>query len=369
MRCSSVFAAIISTAACSPPAESPVVARVEALPARSANAAAPPAPARAKPLLSPLSAPSAELCAFSDTVGELDLRLRPDGPPVVAVHVTPARIVLPDAPGTSAWVDVRRPEIRVAAWASGKDLPFYASRPTVFARWWSPKPSQELAWRTEGKGILRLFAKAPYGIRPLTPLERTADCSGISSSVASFDPKEAFGLGARSSRAMLRESPPKILLYARSDGEPVAALSGDYLKPVEVYGAENGRIRVAFSIYEGFAVGWVNAADVLAPPPRLGGAHSARPPIVRRDPEEPIGELWTCRADVPLGLVSGEERVIIGAAPAGTTIQVDWRERGVALVRLPDAAAWVHAVGAASFVVLESNLSEPGCRVRHVAPE
>jgi hypothetical protein len=62
--------------------------------------------------------------------------VRPDGPPVVAVHVTPARIVLPDALGTSAWVDVHRPEIRVAAWASGKDLPFYASRSTVFARWW-----------------------------------------------------------------------------------------------------------------------------------------------------------------------------------------------------------------------------------------
>jgi hypothetical protein len=96
MRSSSVLIAIISTAACSPPAESPVVARVEALPARSANAQAPPAPARAKPLLSPLWAPSTELCAFSETLGELGLRLRPAGPPVVVVHETPARIDLPD---------------------------------------------------------------------------------------------------------------------------------------------------------------------------------------------------------------------------------------------------------------------------------
>src|SRR5262249_14359426 len=118
---------------------------------------------QAPPLLPPLSAPP-EACSFN-TIYDATLRLHPDAPPALRVRASDVRISIPTEPRGGLWLEVKRAEIKLAAWVRAEDIAFYVTKPLVFGGWWSPNGSVPVHVHAYKSATLWIAPPEPAGVR------------------------------------------------------------------------------------------------------------------------------------------------------------------------------------------------------------
>lgn len=302
------------------------------IPSSSAAApAAPPAEADpVQPLPPPVALPAPAACVLEgpwqprgDTT---PLRLG-EGGPVFANVVNDADTRLHLAAGRpgSAGLEIEAGQVALRAHVDADAIPIRPARAVAFQEFVVPLEATLLEISAVEPGHLTVGLGAVPGVEGARwPLVERLRCDQVTAGVIAFDATQAVGDPGGDRQGLLRLGRP-IPLSVEPGGPPVASLrpEDDDDADVMIVGTAGPRSRVLWWREDALIFGWVPTADLRRKPTPGGelgqgfGFGGLGMLGTGRDPEE-----VTCPAELPLVAEVGGKRATVGAARAGSVIEI-----------------------------------------------
>ncbi|MBI3202983.1 MAG: hypothetical protein HYZ29_15700 [Myxococcales bacterium] len=295
-----------------PVAAPPAVASVAVPPTRpeapapTATAAAAPAPP------TEIREPTNVACRLVEKAWNASkLRLRADLPSFGFVQGAPTTLLLPtgDKP-TEAIAVMDDGSILIRAVIPEAEVRFFMPKPTALLGILTLESDMPAYWVSATSGTVRVGFVASELLSP-QPLETDLACENVGLIETQYDARASI---TKQKKLPKRETARDgVEIFANAKGRPTATLKGNI--QVEIVEQKGSAVRVLIDGNGYFVSGWVAKNDLVTSQGWLGAGYGKGAGFARG-----VGKLQSytqCKADVPLYVEQGQERIEVGLIHKG----------------------------------------------------